>query len=176
MTGQLLQFLIYSLITLSGTKGSMNATPVSRMHPFYISVTEVNENTKEKTLEISCKLFADDLEQTLNKNYKTTMDISAEKYKVAADKLIPDYINRHLSLTVNGKPSKLNYVGFEKDKESVYCYLQIDQVSSIKRIDISNSLLHDFNTSEINIMHITVNGHRQSTKLEYPNTQANFIF
>ena len=31
-------------------------------HPFYISVTEINQNPKEKTLEISCKLFAEDFD------------------------------------------------------------------------------------------------------------------
>ena len=47
--------------------------PVSAeaFHPFYISITEINHNAKDKTLEISCKMFAEDLEETLNKNYKT---------------------------------------------------------------------------------------------------------
>ncbi len=48
-------------------------------HPFYVSVTEINHNAKEQTLEISCKMFAEDLEEILKKNYKTAIDLSAEK-------------------------------------------------------------------------------------------------
>src|ERR1041384_8156798 len=51
------------------------------LRPFHIAVTEVNYNIKEKSLEISCKFFADDFEQTIEKNYKTSLDIAAGKDK-----------------------------------------------------------------------------------------------
>ena len=30
-------------------------------HPIFVSVTEIEHNNKDKTLEISCKIFTDDL-------------------------------------------------------------------------------------------------------------------
>ena len=30
------------------------------LHPFFISVTEINHNIKDKSLEVSCKIFTDD--------------------------------------------------------------------------------------------------------------------
>lgn len=146
------------------------------LHPFYISVTEINQNAQEKTLEISCKLFADDFEEALKKNYKTALDLTSEKDKAALDKFIPDYVSRHLALSVDGRPVKLTYVGFEKDKESAYCYFQVEQVPSLKKLDVSNSILHDYSDGQINIMHVMVNGKRQSTKLDYPAKQASFSF
>jgi hypothetical protein len=145
-------------------------------HPFYVSVTEINQNAKEKTLEISCKVFAEDLEETLKKNYKTTVDLSLAGDKGALDKFIPDYINKHLSLVVDGKPVRLSYVGYEKDKESAYCYFQVDNVVSLKKLDIINSILYDFNEGQINIMHVVVNGKRQSLKLNNPDKQASLAF
>ena len=145
-------------------------------HPFYVSVTEINLNTSDRTLEVSCKLFADDLEQIIEKNNHTQLDISVEKDKPNFDKFIPAYIKNHLTISINGKSSLLSYIGFEKDKESAYCYLQVENISSLKKIDISNSLLHDFTAEQINIMHVTVNGKRQSIKLDYPNKSASFSF
>ena len=145
-------------------------------HPFYISVTEVNHNEKDKAFEISCKMFADDFEQVLEKNNKTRLDISTAKDKVLFDRFIPAYMNNHLSLTVDGKPARLNYVGYEKDKESVYCYFQVNDIAAPRKISINNSILYDFNETEINIMHVVVGGKRQSTKLDYPGTVANFSF
>jgi hypothetical protein len=153
-----------------------SADKTSTAHPFYVSVTEVNHNAKDKTLEISCKMFAEDLEQILEKNNKATLDISLDKDKASFDKYIPDYISKHLAITVDGKRAKLSYVGFEKEKESVYCYLQIDNVSTPKKIDLDNTLLYDFNENEINIMHVTVNGKRQSTKVNYPERAVSLSF
>ena len=147
-----------------------------RPHPFYIAVTEVNHNASEKTLEISIKLFADDFEQILNKNYKQSLDIGNDKQKALIDKFALDYISKHLQFTVDGKPRQLSYLGFEKDKESAYCYLQIDNIPSVKRIDVTNTILHDFNDTQINIVHAVVNGKRQSTKLDFPNKQASFTW
>jgi hypothetical protein len=145
-------------------------------HPFYISVTQINHNAKDKTVEISCKMFADDFEQILEKNYKAQLDIASVKDKSTFDKIIPDYISKHLGIAIDSKPAKISYVGYEKEKESVFCYLEINNIVSIKRMDIVNSLLHDFNDTQINIMHVTVNGKRQSTKLDYPNKEASFVF
>ena len=96
---------------------SYKTAPNAAPHPFYVAVTEVAQNTAEKSLEISCKFFVDDFEQTLENNYKTQLDIAAAKDKASFDKYIPDYINKHLILTADGKPLKLNYVGYEKEKE-----------------------------------------------------------
>ena len=145
-------------------------------HPFYVAVTEVNLNTSDKTLEVSCKLFADDLEQIIEKNNRVELDISSDKDKAKFDSYIPAYIKNHLSLAVDGRNYPLAYIGFEKEKESAYCYFQIENISSIKKLDITNSLLHDFTADQINIIHVTVNGKRQSTKLDYPGTHASFAF
>lgn len=169
-------YLFVSLFSLFLLPGKAKPVAPVAPHPFYISVTEINHNAKENMLEISCKMFADDLEQILEKNYKTQLDISSVKDKSQLDRLIPDYIKKHLSLVVDGKLVPINYVGYEKDKESAYCYLEVDHVAPPKKVDVTNSLLQDFNDTQINIIHVIVNGKRQSTKLDFPNKKASFSF
>lgn len=146
------------------------------VHPFYVSVTEVTQNSTAQSLEVSCKFFADDFEETLQNAYKTQLDITAEKERPIFDKLIPDYVGRRLLLAADGKPVKLSYVGYERDKESVYCYFEVLNLPSVKNLDVMNTLLHDFKPEQINIMHITIGGKRQSTKLDYPASKAGFKF
>lgn len=160
------------LLPLGGDRKSTSAAP----HPFFVSVTEISQNAAEKSLEISCKFFADDFEQTLETANGAHLDIGADKDKAAFDKFIPDYINKHLQLSADGKPVRLNYVGYEKEKESVYCYFEAANVASLKQLDAVNSLLHDFKKEQINIMHVTIGGKRQSTKLDYPDSKASFQF
>ena len=145
-------------------------------HPYYISVVEINHNAKDKILEISCKVFTNDFENILEKNYKTKVDLVNPPDKGAMDKLINDYIRKRLSLKVDGRPVNFSYVGFEKEEEAVYSYFEVDNVPNVKKIDVTNSILHDFSDQQINIIHCIVGGKRQSTKLDYPKTEASFQF
>lgn len=165
--------MVYSCSFLVGTP---KAEPASAKHPFYIAVTEMNLNPSGKTLEVSCKMFADDLEQIIEKKNHAELDISSEKDKSKFDAYIPAYIKSHLSLSIDGKPATLSYIGFEKEKESAYCYFQVENVSSLKKVDINDSILQDFTSEQINIIHVSVNGKRQSTKLDYPSANASFSF
>ena len=148
----------------------------SFLHPFYVSVTEINHNAADKSLEISCKVFVDDLEEILKKNYKLTVDLSNNAQQAQNNKLVTDYFLKHIAVTADGKASKLTYVGYEKDKESVYCYFEVSNVPAFKKIDLTNSILQDLNDKQINIMHVVVGGKRKSYKLDFPNKQATLSF
>lgn len=166
-------FLLVGLLFLVGW------TPREKsrsLHPLYISVVEVNHNAKDKTLEISCKIFTNDFETTLEKNYKSEVDLINPKDKAAADKWVRDYVSKHLSFKADGKAVNLSYLGFERQEEAIYSYFEADSIASIKKVDVNDSILHDFSTDQINIIHCTVGGKRQSTKLDYPNSSATFQF
>jgi hypothetical protein len=146
------------------------------LHPFHVSTTEINHNAPDKILEISCKVFTDDFESALAKQYHTKADLSAVNMKTAMDTLVKKYINSHLSLKTDGKAVTMKYLGFEKENEAVYAYLQADNISAVKKIDVTNSILYDLYDDQISIIHVVVGGNRKSTKLDYPATKAGFEF
>jgi hypothetical protein len=145
-------------------------------HPFHVTVEEMNHNAQDKTLEISCKIFTDDFEKTLAKNYNSKVDLTNPPNKAAMDSLVKRYIFAHLSLKVNGKPVNLVYVGFETDKEASYGYVEVDNVPAVSRVEITNSLMYDQFDDQVNIMHVIVGGKRQSTKLSYPDKEVTVSF
>ena len=142
----------------------LSATP----HPFHVSVEELNHNAQDKTIEISCKIFTDDFEKILSKNYNAKADLTNPPNKAAMDSLVKKYIFSHFALKVNGRPVPLVYVGFETDKEASYGYVEVDNIPSLSKVEISNTLMYDQFDDQVNIMHVIVNGNRKSTKLEYP--------
>jgi hypothetical protein len=145
-------------------------------HPFYISVSEMSLNAKTKSLEISCKMFAEDLEDVLKQNYKVPVDLSNTRMEVQDKKWMNDYILKHLSINIDAKTVAIKFIGFEKDSESVYCYFEVINVPAIQKISVNNTILQDYKQEQINIMHVIVNGTRKSTKLDYPSSQASFSF
>jgi Domain of unknown function (DUF6702) len=146
------------------------------IHPFHVSTTEINHNASDKTFEISCKVFTDDFESVLTKQYHTKADLSAITMKAAMDTLVKKYINSHLAVNADGKTLGMKYLGFEKENEAIYAYLQVDNISTVKKIVITNSILYDLYDDQISIIHVIVGGNRKSTKLDYPANKASFEF
>ncbi|NDE11960.1 MAG: hypothetical protein EBZ95_15580, partial [Chitinophagia bacterium] len=68
-------------------------------HPIFVSVTELEHNAAEKTVEISCKLFVDDFEKTLRKKYNTKVDLLDAKLKIEMNRIVNDYIQKHFSVS-----------------------------------------------------------------------------
>ncbi|HOA37602.1 MAG TPA: hypothetical protein PKJ36_04345 [Flavihumibacter sp.] len=146
------------------------------MHPFFVSVTEVQHNAAEQSLEISVKVFIDDFEKALTPGAGFTVDLSNPKDTAKTNQVVFQYLQKHLLVKVNGIPVKLQYVGYEKEREAAWCYVQVEQVPTVSKIDIDNSLLYDAFDKQINIMHVVVNGNRKSTKVAYPDSKASFSF
>lgn len=145
-------------------------------HPIFVSVTEIEHNKKDNTLEISCKIFTDDFEKTLRETYKTKVDLLQPKDKAAMDRLVSDYVRKHLILTVDGKKAVLEFIGYEQDEEGVRSYYQANNIPSVKKLDITNNILFEYKKEQISIMHLNVNGKKQSTKLVNPEEKASFVF
>lgn len=168
--------LLFKILTLAFLLPLTTAYPAAAPHPFYVAVTEINQNAAAKTLEVSCRFFADDFEHTLQAASKTPLDILSGKDKAALDRVIPAYIGRHLQLSADSRPVKLTYLGYEVEKEAVFCYFEVQNLPTVKQLTIVNTLLHDFKPEQINILHVTVGGRRQSTRLNYPASRASFQF
>ncbi|MEQ1677690.1 MAG: DUF6702 family protein [Chitinophagaceae bacterium] len=145
-------------------------------HPFHVSVVEVNHNATDKTLEISCKIFTDDFEKVLAKNYKTKTDLINPPNKAAMDSLVKKYLFSHLSIKANGKPVVFSYLGFENENEAAFGYIEVENVPSVSKLEVSSNIMYDMFDDQMNIFHITVGGNRKSTKLNYPEKDAAFSF
>jgi hypothetical protein len=165
------------LFLFSGFMGNPDKPAHPVLHPLYISVTEINHNATDKNLEISCKIFADDLEKTIGSVYNKKVDLANPSNKAEAEKLVTGYIKSHLLIKLDGKPVTLEYVGYENENEAVWSYFQVPNTANApKKIEITNSILFETYDKEINLMHVSVGGNRKSTRLNYPDKDAKFEF
>ena len=143
----------------------VSAKPI---HPYHVGSVEINYNVKTKTFEISAKFFLDDLENSLNAKYNKTLHFGEEKSKAGLDQVLENYFAEYFKLKSNNKFLKINYLGFEEDKESVNVYLESEATEIPKKVETAVSLLYSFFDDQMNIVHIIVNGERKSSKLNYP--------
>ena len=168
MSSILLKWLFISLSLLPFGENSH--------HPIFVSVTEIEHNAKEKTLEISCKIFTDDFEKALRSFYKTHVDLLDEKIKPAMDKLVNDYVQKHMKILVDGKLAGLQFIGFEKIEEGIYSYYQVDNIAFPKKIEVTDNVLLEYNAQQMNLVHVTVGGERKSGKLNSSENKLTVYF
>ncbi len=145
-------------------------------HPIYVSVTEINWNKPKSTLEVSCKIFTDDFEKTLRADYKTHVDLVNPANRAHMDKLVNDYIQNHFSLKIDGKPVTLKFLGYEEIEEGIYSYFEADHIQEVHTVSIFNNLLYEYQQQQMGIMHVIIDGHRKSTKLNNPDSSTDLRF
>ena len=170
MVNILFRWCLLSLMPLFSLVHRAEHDSPKTLHPFYVSVIEINHNAKEKTAEISIRIFTEYLEATLRKYGNAKVDLLHPANKAAIDKLLNDYILHKLQLNIEGKPVTMHYLGYEQQLESIWTYLEVKDVSTMHKLAVNCSLLYDYQDKQSNIFHIKADGKEQSFKLDYPET------
>lgn len=135
----------------------------SSEHPIYLSSTEVQYNSKNKSLEISVKIFADDLELVFEDKYKEKIELGTEREHPKAKEYIVTYIQNHLKFYTDNKLQTYKYLGHESggksDMFAMYVYLEAEQVKPFKILKVKNSILIDDYKNQLNFISCHTKNH-----------------
>ncbi len=143
-------------------------------HPYYISVTEVRIDPAKKTINMSCKMFTDDMEAALGKSLHSS--VSLFKGSAKNDSLLNIYVTKHTRVLVGNKEIAFKYIGYEIEEEAVWCYFESALSVVSKEVKIQNSILFDSHESQTNFIHCYYGVDRKSFKLVNPNNETVFSF
>jgi len=139
-----------------------------KFHPYHVGSMEFNYNQKSKTFEVSGRFFMDDLENAINKKYGKNLHFLNPKSEKEMNEALKNYASEYVKLKVNNQFVKVNFVGYEEDKESVDIFLESETVANPKKVETAVSFLYNLFDDQMNIIHIVINGQRKSEKLNYP--------
>lgn len=146
------------------------------MHPFYVGVVEVELNENTRNWEVAVKIFTDDLENAIALEAGTKPDLFYPASDGSTDTLVARYLRKHLVLHADGKKIPLKYLGFEREKEAVWTYLEAPSIARPKTVDCYTDLLYNLTKDQINLIHITVHKERKSGKLDHPTAKFSAVF
>ena len=142
--------------------GLVYATPP---HPYYLSICQIYHNSESQSLEISLKIFSDDLERALEEQGTGRLYLSTDKEVEAADGYIGKYLNQHFKLAVGDQVLKQNYLGKEYEEDAVWCYIEVKDVPRLPQLRVTNNLLMEVYDSQTNIVHIKAGKQEKSILL-----------
>ena len=128
---------------------------LSLIHPFHVSVCDVEFNEDAKSIQLSQRIFLDDLEQTLNEKYKTHLIIDDEFSRAYRDSLIQVYLFESIHLSVDGKENQRIYIGNEIEDDAMWCYIEYTGVKKFKTLKIKSTVLIETFEDQANIVHFT---------------------
>ncbi|NMH27500.1 DUF6702 family protein [Flavobacterium silvaticum] len=137
----------------------------SFVHKFYVGIYQIEHNASKSRLEITCRIFADDLDKALEKKYKHPFHFADGKSDKQEMAQWQSYLKEKFSIEVNGKPAAMEFKSAEFENGVFISYLSANAIQSVKKIEVSNTILFDFVTSQQNIIQIKVGKQKKNLLL-----------
>lgn len=140
------------------------------IHPIHVSVTELTYDEKEKQLEITMRVFTDDLEQAVRKSTGIAdLDIiDSETAKV--DELMRSYLKDHFSVSLDNRQQILSYLGHEHDGDAMVFYIEVAKVKRWTSVSIKNDVLMEVFADQSNLINCYVGETVKSLRLTKDNS------
>lgn len=135
-------------------------------HPFYISVCDIAHDPETKALQVSQRVFLNDLETTLRKKYNVRLDVVYPENKSLRDSLIQDYILDNLEIKVDGKSRNRTYLGHEIEDDAMWCYIEYHNVKKVRELSVKNTVFLEMFDTQANLVHFKYQGKTKSIKLD----------
>lgn len=136
------------------------------LHPIHLSVSEINYSEKDKALQITSRIFVDDLETSIRKKLnQPELDILKPTGGQSTDQLVSAYINDHFKVKLDNKPQKLSYLGHEIEDAAIICYIEIEKVKKFKTLEVFNDIIQETHEDQSNLIHVTYKGPVKSLRL-----------
>ncbi len=139
-------------------------------HAMHLSITEMDFKVKGKTTEIqiSHKIFVDDLEKALRKNYSEVFkdmkpNISTKTQHKDAQIYIYQYLKKIMNVKIDAKKQEIKYLGVEFEGDIIWIYGMIEKPTSNKKesIFIKNMILIDLFDDQRNMLYLTKNNTKE---------------
>ncbi|HEX9150966.1 MAG TPA: DUF6702 family protein [Flavobacterium sp.] len=132
------------------------------VHKFYMAVYQVNYAPEKRMLQITSRIFVDDLNKALEKKYDKKLYLGTGKESAEEMVLLKKYFLEKFSVKVNGQTKTVNFLSKELEGDILICYCNVKEIGKINSLEIFNSVLIDWNTEQQNITHVTVLGDKES--------------
>ncbi len=139
------------------------------IHKFYVSIYQVNYAPKKKMIQITSRLFIDDVNDALEKKFKKRTYFALENETPEDEVYLKKYFTEKFIIKVNGVSKALNYLSKDIDGNVVICYFSVKDLPKISSIAIENSALMELNEEQQNIIQANINGEKQSLLLTSEN-------
>lgn len=142
-------FSLIALITLSS---------FTTFHKFYVSVTQVEYIKDKQSLQFISRIFIDDFENMLQQRFDESIILNNGEESEQTQFYIEKYLKGKIKVEINGEEKSIQYIGKEYENDIMYCYFEIENITEINTVQITNEVLFDLFNDQQNIIRLKING------------------
>ncbi|WP_240625494.1 DUF6702 family protein [Spirosoma pollinicola] len=129
-------------------------------HDFHASVTQMQYDPKERTFEISIRIFTDDFEKALAEATKSKVNLNGPGKN---DQLIEKYVQAHFSYANAQKQAKpIKYIGYEVETDAHWIYLEMPYNEPFKGGSLKQNVLMEMFDDQVNMVNVQYQGHKKT--------------
>lgn len=132
------------------------------VHKFYMGIYQIEYVSEKKMLQITTRIFVDDLNKALEKKYNKKTLLGSDNESPETIELLKKYLSDNFSIQINGQLKPMTFLSAEMDADVLVCYLRIKDISKIKSLEIRNSVLTECFLDQQNIVHFTAFNDKKS--------------
>lgn len=134
-----------------GARPLLLAAALGVAHPLHTTVTQLAYRPGDRTVEVSVRLFADDLEAALARR-SGTVELQADAYLRSSFRL----------LDASGAPLRLAWCGVKRTGDLVWLCLWGPAPSDLHGVRVDARMLFDLYADQINIVQASYGGRKES--------------
>lgn len=138
-------------------------------HKYYLSLTQIEYNKSQKSLEVIINVFMDDIEFAINKEYAVNLNLTTKDELKDVDIYFNNYLTKNLTFTINNEFVNYTYIGKEYEGDLVYFYLEIPVKENPISLEVFNTILLTYFEQQQNIVKFK-NGSKRQSKILSKNT------
>jgi hypothetical protein len=165
MYDDMLRYLFYIIILIGWPA-------LAQAHVFYISITKVKWNAQHERLDISVRIFTDNLEEAVAEDGGPVLKLWTDKEHTESDRFIADYLKSRLHFRVNEKVVDLEYLGKADALDATACFFQIRGIKDVKKMDVENSILINLYDTQANVVRFEVKEEKKFINLNKKSTRG----
>lgn len=144
-------------------------------HPFHLSVCDMEYSERDKTIQVSHRIFIDDLENALSRMSEKKVFMHQTDKEVIRN-LLEKYLEKNFSIQLESGSADAKFIGYEIDKDVVWCYQETSKLNPFTSIRIKNTVLYEVFDDQQNIIHLSLSGEVKSLKLNRKKTAGTISF
>ncbi|HEX7312588.1 MAG TPA: DUF6702 family protein [Pyrinomonadaceae bacterium] len=132
-------------------------------HKFYTSLAQVEYNAEEKSVEVTLRVFADDLELALKR--RAGREVSLDRTK-DADRLVLAYLRDTFEIrNRDGKAKALKWVGMELRAGVAWLYFEAEMPEGLAGARLRDHVLFELFDEQVN-----------TVSVRYPGARGDLVF
>ncbi len=150
--------ITFFLFVFSSTLSNDNA------HEFHLSNSELKYKESKDVIQLSIKIFIDDLESALAKRGVEGLFIGTEKESENSVQYVGEYISDVFQIMAGAELLEAEILGTElsEDLAALWCYVKFPIYDGCSEIKVSNTLLTEMFDDQKNILSFTTESGNRS--------------